>query len=262
MWPKSRRTVIKKRLTLNQIYKFIDAKFPYYRDADPKRRQGWQNSIRHNLSLNDCFVKKARDGQSHANDRKGNYWMMVPECQPMFDNGNYKRRRIKRLPTYHHSQPAAQTVEPTVPLACLRSFHWPPMDPMSFLRFPYHLPQATDLQQGTMFDTTTPQMAPSLTYSGFFPSVATSSTIKSVISEPEPEPKELVTEMKPVQINARLPDDGPSYITAVSPKNEVTEEQPISHQLPLYPNSLMPSYSWHGLPPFSFTDEPVYYTGV
>ncbi|EYC07911.1 hypothetical protein Y032_0068g199 [Ancylostoma ceylanicum] len=89
-----------KRLTLSQIYKFIDAKFPYYRSADPKRRQGWQNSIRHNLSLNDCFLKRARDGMSHANDRKGNYWTLAADCTPMFDNGNYKRRRIKRTPPY------------------------------------------------------------------------------------------------------------------------------------------------------------------
>ncbi|CAJ0608200.1 unnamed protein product [Cylicocyclus nassatus] len=89
-----------KKLTLSQIYKFIDAKFPYYRAADPKRRQGWQNSIRHNLSLNDCFLKRARDGMSHANDRKGNYWTLAADCTPMFDNGNYKRRRIKRTPPY------------------------------------------------------------------------------------------------------------------------------------------------------------------
>ncbi|CAI4223900.1 unnamed protein product [Auanema sp. JU1783] len=85
-----------KRLTLAQIYKYIDKRFPYYRKADMKKRQGWQNSIRHNLSLNDCFVKKARDGLSKPNDRKGNYWTLTQDCALMFDNGNFKRRRLKR----------------------------------------------------------------------------------------------------------------------------------------------------------------------
>lgn len=85
-----------KKMTLSQIYNYIDHRFPYYRNCDPKRRQGWQNSIRHNLSLNDCFIKKARDGVGPANDRKGNFWTLSPDSVNMFDNGNYKRRRRMR----------------------------------------------------------------------------------------------------------------------------------------------------------------------
>uniref|UniRef100_A0A0K0CVI2 Fork-head domain-containing protein n=1 Tax=Angiostrongylus cantonensis TaxID=6313 RepID=A0A0K0CVI2_ANGCA len=75
-----------KMLPLTDIYKFIMDKFPFYR----KNTQRWQNSLRHNLSFNDCFIKIPRRPDRPG---KGSYWAVHPNALGMFENGSCLRRR-------------------------------------------------------------------------------------------------------------------------------------------------------------------------
>lgn len=109
-----------RRVTLAGIYDFIVRKFPYYR----ANQRAWQNSIRHNLSLNSCFVKvspgagwgwaqgaergltptpiRAQVPRADGHDKgKGNYWTFAGGCESLldlFENGDYRRRRRRRGP--------------------------------------------------------------------------------------------------------------------------------------------------------------------
>ncbi|XP_032279085.1 forkhead box protein I2 [Phoca vitulina] len=79
----------RRKLTLSQIYQYVAGNFPFYK----RSKAGWQNSIRHNLSLNDCFKKVPREEDDPG---KGNYWTLDPNCEKMFDNGNFRRKRKRR----------------------------------------------------------------------------------------------------------------------------------------------------------------------
>ncbi|OPJ76559.1 hypothetical protein AV530_016221 [Patagioenas fasciata monilis] len=69
------------RLTLAEINDYLMSRFPFFRGA----YTGWRNSVRHNLSLNDCFVKVLRDPARPWG--KDNYWMLNPSSEYTFADG-------------------------------------------------------------------------------------------------------------------------------------------------------------------------------
>ncbi|KAK9889059.1 hypothetical protein WA026_004335 [Henosepilachna vigintioctopunctata] len=80
------------KLVLSDIYQHILDHYPYFRTRGP----GWRNSIRHNLSLNDCFIKAGRSANG-----KGHYWAVHPANVEDFRKGDFRRRKAQRKVRKH-----------------------------------------------------------------------------------------------------------------------------------------------------------------
>ena len=75
------------KLILSDIYNYILSHYPYFRN----KGTGWRNSIRHNLSLNDCFMKAGRSPNG-----KGHFWAINPLYYEDFRRGDFRRRRTQK----------------------------------------------------------------------------------------------------------------------------------------------------------------------
>uniref|UniRef100_A0A8C3A0E5 Forkhead box Q2 n=1 Tax=Cyclopterus lumpus TaxID=8103 RepID=A0A8C3A0E5_CYCLU len=76
-----------KKLLLCDIYQWIMDHYPYFKSKD----KNWRNSVRHNLSLNDCFIKAGR-----SDNGKGHFWAIHSTNYQDFSNGDYQCRRARR----------------------------------------------------------------------------------------------------------------------------------------------------------------------
>ncbi|KAF5899256.1 forkhead box protein K1, partial [Clarias magur] len=99
-----------RQLTLSGIYAHITKHYPYYRTAD----KGWQNSIRHNLSLNRYFIKVPR---SQEEPGKGSFWRVDPSSEAKLVEQSFRKRRQRGVscfrtpfgPLSSRSAPASPT---------------------------------------------------------------------------------------------------------------------------------------------------------
>ncbi|KAM8961527.1 uncharacterized protein RCH25_037236 [Pelodytes ibericus] len=100
-----------KRLQLSEIYQWIMENYPYYHNQE----KSWRNSVRHNLSLNECFIKAGR-----SDNGKGHYWAVHPTNLEAFSRGDYQRRRARRRIRRNSS---ALAYQPQFPVCTLCCFH-------------------------------------------------------------------------------------------------------------------------------------------
>lgn len=111
-----------RRMALHEIYNYIRKNYPYFKKVNPT---GWKNSVRHNLSLHECFIKVGK-----CEECKGHYWAIHPANIQDFSRGDFHRRKAKAKARLEHVMEAKKMA---LPKEMLWNYHtcstlqWPPV---------------------------------------------------------------------------------------------------------------------------------------
>ncbi|KAK3908657.1 Forkhead box protein O [Frankliniella fusca] len=88
-----------RRLTLAQIYRWMEENVPYFKESSSNAPAsaasssvGWKNSVRHNLSLLDRFVRVQNEDKGQSS-----WWTVDPNAKP--GRGSRTRRRAASMET-------------------------------------------------------------------------------------------------------------------------------------------------------------------
>ncbi|XP_078364009.1 forkhead box protein I2-like [Oculina patagonica] len=81
----------RKGASLSEIYSFIEDNYPEFTE----NRVRWKNTVRHNLSLHECFQR-----DEIALHRSGCRWRIHPSFVAEFSRGDFSRRKATQVPPF------------------------------------------------------------------------------------------------------------------------------------------------------------------
>ncbi|QNP96381.1 YALIA101S01e28348g1_1 [Yarrowia lipolytica] len=143
-----------RKLTLSQIYEWINTTFKWY----SQQKSGWQNSIRHNLSLNKAFKKQERP---KSDPGKGNYWMIEPGMEQQFLKERINKKPAPQQESRYSREAMSRSNSDSMGQGSFGESHGPPPSQFMGVMSPF---KATPMQNGAVQGQIPMQMPTSISH--------------------------------------------------------------------------------------------------